>query len=132
MPLPVQLTLLFGSLLAFALLGITLRKRQTWPALLLWLAPVALALPLADFAMAGLGAAMPSFTMDGQSGDGWRFGFVFFFVLCAVELTTQRFMTGVAGTGIVRRDADDPPAAAPSPPPPCRRDLLAALSGSTL
>lgn len=123
MPLPVQLSLLIGSLLAFVLLAFTLRKRQTWPALLLWLAPVGLMLPLADWTMVGLSKVIPAFAMDGQTGDGWRFGFVCFVLLCAVELSTQRFMTVVAGTGAIRREAQDPPQvteaaplAAPSPP----------------
>ena len=104
MPLPVQIGLLVGSILAFLLLAFTLRKEQTWPALLLWVAPVTLSLPLADWAMAGLGTVLPAFTMDGQAGDGWRFGFVYFVVLCAVEISTQLFMTRVAGSTVVYRE----------------------------
>ena len=111
MPLPVQLGLLVGSVVAFVLLAATLRKQQTWPALLLWLAPVAMALPLADQAMAGLGRVWPVFTMDGGSGDGWRFGVVFFVVLCTVEISTQLFMTTVAGTNTISRAAQDAPPA---------------------
>ncbi len=118
MPLPVQVGLLVGSTVACVLLAATLRKQQTWPALLLWLSPVAMARPLADQAMAGLGKAWPVFTMDGGSGDGWRFGFVFFVVLCAVEISTQRFMTSVAGTNTVNRAAQDAPPATPTGPLP--------------
>ncbi len=70
--------------------------------------------------MVALSKVMPAFAMDGAAGDGWRFGFVCFVVLCAVELVTQRFMTVVAGTGTVRRVAQDPeppPSAGPSPSP---------------
>jgi len=105
MPPLVQAGLIIGSLLAFVILAVTLRKEQTWPALLLWLAPVALAVPLADLSMAGLARVLPAFAMDGQAGDGWRFGFVFFVVLCAVELSTQLFMTRMAGTSAVYREA---------------------------
>ncbi len=105
MPLQIQIGLIVGSLAAFVLLGLTLRKEQTWPALLLWIAPVTLAVPLADLAVAGLGRALPAFTMDGQTGDGWRFGFVFFVVLCAVEISSQLFMTRLAGTAALYREA---------------------------
>ncbi len=105
MPPLVQAGLIIGSLIAFVVLAVTLRKEQTWPALLLWLAPVALAVPLADLSTAGLARVLPAFAMDGQAGDGWRFGFVFFVVLCAVELSTQLFMTRVAGTSAVYREA---------------------------
>lgn len=118
MPLPVQLALIVGSLVAFGVLAMTLRKRQTWPALLLWLAPVALAVPLADLAMAGIGTVIPVFTMDGGPGDGWRFSAVFFVVLCAVELSTQILMTRTAGTGTVRRPAQDRPRATVAGPIP--------------
>ena len=118
MPLPVQLGLLVGSIVGFVLLAATLQKQQTWPALLLWLSPVAMALPLADQAMAGLGRAWPVFTMDGGSGDGWRFGFVFFVMLCTVEISTQRFMTIVAGTDTTSRSAQDAPPATIAGPLP--------------
>ena len=122
MPVPVQLSLLIGSLLSFVLLAFTLRKRQTWPALLLWLAPVGLMLPLADWTMLGLSLVMPTFAMDGQSGDGWRFGFVCFVLLCAVEVSTQRFMTLVAGTHTIR---SGPQASSPAPglTPPTSTDV---------
>lgn len=118
MPLPVQVGLFVGSILGFLLLAATLRKEQTWPALLLLAAPVCLALPLADWAMAGLGMVWPTATMDGGAGDGWRFGFVFFVTLCAVEIATQLFMTKVAGTGAVYREAGAavrPPDREPAP-----------------
>ena len=118
MPLPVQIGLIVGSVLGFLLLAATLRRGQTWPAVLLWVAPVTLAVPLADLATAGLGLALPAFTMDGQAGDGWRFGFVFFVTLCAVEIATQLFMTKVAGTGAVYREAGAavrPPDREPAP-----------------
>ena len=105
MPAPVQIGLFFGSLLAFVLLAFTLRKEQTWPAILLWIAPVTLTLPIADHAVAALGRVLPVFTMDGQTGDGWRFGFVYFVVLCAVEIATQLFMTRIAGSRAVYRRA---------------------------
>ena len=108
MPPLVQAGLIIGSVLAFVILAVTLRKEQTWPALLLWLAPVALAVPLADLSMAGLARVLPAFAMDGQAGDGWRFGFVFFVVLCAVEISTQLFMTRVADTSAVYREAGAP------------------------
>ena len=117
MPLPVQIGLFVGSLLAFALLAVTLRARQTWPALLLWLAPVGLMLPLADWTMAGLGAVWPTFTMDGQAGDGLRFTMVAFVVLCAVELSTQLFMAWISGVGSVYRAATDVPRRPPPLPP---------------
>jgi hypothetical protein len=105
MPTLVQAGLIIGSVVAFILLAFSLRKEQTWPAILLWVAPVALAVPLADLSMAGLARVLPAFAMDGQAGDGWRFGFVFFVVLCAVEISTQLFMTRIAGTSAVYREA---------------------------
>lgn len=108
MPLPVQVGLFVGSLVAFVMLAAALRKERTWPAILLWVAPVTLALPIADQAMQGLGRVLPAFTMDGQAGDGWRFGFVYFVILCAVEISTQLFMTRVAGSAAVYREAGDP------------------------
>lgn len=102
MPFPVQIGLFGGSILAFLLLGATLRARKTWPALLLWVAPVTLTLPIVDWALAAIGRAHPVVTMDGSPGDGWRFGSAFFLVLCVVEISTQLFMTRAAGTHTVR------------------------------
>lgn len=117
MPFPIQIGLFVGSVLGFLLLAGTLRKQQTWPALLLLAAPVCLALPLADWTMAGLGRVWSAAAMDGGAGDGWRFGFVFFVVLCAVELSTQLLLTRTAGTSVVTRPGDPNEVQATRPPP---------------
>ena len=129
MPLPVQIGLLVGSLLAFVLLAYTLRARQTWPAVLLWVAPVCLMLPLTDWVMAAMGSVFPSFTMDGQPGDGVRFTAVAFVVLCAVELSTQLFMARVSGVGSVYRTATDVPVR-PPPLDPAATDASAPVAES--
>ena len=54
-------------------LGLSMRARQTWSTVLIWVVPICLILSATDGLLAALSAPFPSFAMDGGEGDRVRF-----------------------------------------------------------
>ena len=87
----------FGGIVVLAL---AFRREQLWPAILLWLVPIALVLSAADGLLALLALRWEALVMDGGDGDGLRFAVCCLLLLPPVELFYQRVVTSLAGRGL--------------------------------
>ena len=83
-----------------AVLVLAFRREQLWPAILLWLVPIALVLSAADGLLALLGLRWAALPMDGGDGDTLRFAVCCLLLLPPVELFYQRTVTALAGRGL--------------------------------
>ena len=87
------------------LLGWALGNRRSWPALLLWLGPVFIALSAADWLLLWLGSWIPEAPFDGGRGDWLRYLVTAGLLLVPAELFSQRLITRMAGGGTFHTEA---------------------------
>ncbi len=93
MSLTAHLALLAFTVLGTLAMGFAFRRKQTWPAILLWIVPIALGVSLADLAVRGLGLIWPGV-------GGWlAYSVAFLFVLPFAEVAYQSIITAFSGGG---------------------------------
>lgn len=95
------------ALLAFAVIGtlvmgFAFRRKQTWPAILLWLVPIVLAASLADLLLRGVALLW-------SGADGWlAWTVAYLFVLPFAEVAYQVTVTTFSGGGARYIERGDP------------------------
>ena len=87
----------FGGILVLVL---AFRREQLWPAVLLWLVPIALVLSAADGLLALLAGRWSSLAMDGGEGDRLRFAVCCLLLVPPIEIFYQWTVTSLAGRGL--------------------------------
>jgi hypothetical protein len=101
----VHAAILLGGLVATVLTGLSMRRRQTALALLLWVVPFATALSFADLLLMGLGPLWPAAPIDGGPGDAWRVPLVALAMLVPAEVLHHWTAARLAGAGVTRHAA---------------------------
>ncbi len=96
----VHAILLTVGLGGIAVLALAFRRQQLWPAILLWLVPIALVASAADGLLALLALRWEGLAMDGGAGDRMRFAICCLLLLPPIELFYQRTVTSLAGRGL--------------------------------
>lgn len=98
LPSSVAVAMIVFGVLAIPLAGKLLAAKRAGAALLLWLIPVALTLPLADAALVAIDSFRPGFRYDAPGGPA-RLGLACLVLLPPVEILYQRICTRIAGGG---------------------------------
>ena len=112
-----QLGMIATALLGTLLLGFSMRRRQTWTTLLIWIVPICVILPATDQLLNALSTPFPSLTMDGGLGDSLRFGLCFLALAFPCEIICQLAVSAIADRFTSRIPARNHAEPTPAPVP---------------
>ena len=93
-------------------LGLSMRARQTWSTVLIWVVPICLILSATDGLLAALSAPFPTFAMDGGTGDLIRFALCFLLLVFPCEIVYQLAINWIADRFTEHQEATPFPAPA--------------------
>ncbi len=116
-----HVVMLTTAVVGTIVLGMSMRRQQTWSTVLIWVVPICLILSATDALLGVLSGPFPSVRMDGENSDWLRFGFCFLALVFPCEIVCQLAVNWMTDRGTVRvpaREAERPKStAAPSPSP---------------
>ena len=103
-----HLALLAVAAIGTVVLGISMRWRQTWSTVLIWVVPICLILSATDALLNALSRFVPSVRMDGGSGDWLCFVLCFLVLVFPCEIVYQLVINGLADRFTLRHKPAEP------------------------
>jgi hypothetical protein len=99
--------MLIAAFIGTLILGLSMRRQQTWSTILLWVVPVLLILSATDGLLGALSGPFPTLQMDGGRDDSLRFGLCFLVLVFPCEIVYQLAVNWMTGGFTIRRRAGE-------------------------